>query len=236
MRSVEAWVAPDGRYRVVMTSLDDTGASEEVTFDGVTQLAYITDDAGTLKVMQGDSAAHFAVTPQSSNPDGQLPTAVITKFDAGVETKLEMSWTPVRGDEMLLAPTYEGTPIIVDRRAADRAATDGGGVMPLATGSRSTTFSNCVYAYNFVNTSTGYFRASSTYRGDCWYMDESLWTDSGVGGTSCVWAIWLGSGPAAAKFSSWTKDTTIPNRCSNHAGWTSNWSLLVAWRGLLAAY
>ncbi len=47
-RSVEAWVAPDGTYRVLTTSLNRSNASEEVVFDGVKQFAYITDDAGIL--------------------------------------------------------------------------------------------------------------------------------------------------------------------------------------------
>jgi hypothetical protein len=230
-RSVEAWVAPDGRYSVVTTSLNSSRASEEVVFDGVNQFAYITDDAGILKVMQGDTSAHFAVTPPSPSRDGALPRSVHDVLDGGVETNLDMSWSDIRGDEQLLAPTYVGTPIVIERETPG-----GDNPMPLATGSRSKTFSNCVYAYNFVNTSTNYFRGTSSYRGSCWYMDESLWANSGVSGGSCVYGTWLGSGPTAAQFSSKYVYSSMSNKCTNHAGWLSNWSLIVPWSGLDAAY
>jgi hypothetical protein len=60
--------------------------------------------------------------------------------------------------------------------------------------------------------------------------------NSGVSGSSCVWGTWLASGPTLAQFSSQTATSSNSGRCTNHAGWLSDWTLVVPWRGLDAAY
>jgi hypothetical protein len=91
-----------------------------------------------------------------------------------------------------------------------------------------------VYAYNFRNTSTGYFRASSEYRGNCYYMWVSLWAGSALTNDgSYLVTYYLNSGQyGAAKFSSAYGYSSAADTCSNHFGWSSDRLYCVQFAGL----
>ncbi len=63
-RHVQVWKAKgDDRYRVRVTSLDDTGASEEVAYDGAGhQLVLVTGPGGDVEAFVVEGSEHFAVT------------------------------------------------------------------------------------------------------------------------------------------------------------------------------
>jgi len=247
-RSVEAWVAEDGRYRVLTTSLDGTGATEEVVFDGLTQTAYVTDPGGRTSAVEGDYSTHFAIqagVPKAAPGEtivefdragNGLAERVLRVFDSGTKVDLLIAWETVNYEPSLLNSDFAST-LSTETISPDLKAIPG----TRATGVNSTTFTNildgtsCVYAYNYRNTGTGYFRASSSSRGSCYYMDESLWKGQVDSAGSCTMSRWWGSGPTAANYSTKTVHTTPANSspsCSNHAGWLSDWSLVTPWNGL----
>jgi hypothetical protein len=98
---------------------------------------------------------------------------------------------------------------------------------------------NCVYAYNYRNNVSNFFTANSQPRGICAWVDVSVWR-GGVDGAGSCWGTWLGGGPTSSVYSSKTGywDPNPPSHyrmCSNHAGWTSGWALVVPWNGLNAS-
>lgn len=247
-RSVEAWVVEDGRYRVFTASLDGTGAAEEVVFDGVTQTAYVTDRGSRTSTVEGDYSTHFAIqtrVPETAPGEtiaefdlagNGLAERVLRVFDSGTKVELLIAWNKVQYEPSLLNPESTLT-FSMETVSADLETIPG----TRATGVNSATFQNildstaCVYAYNYRNTGTGYFRASSSSRGSCYYMDESLWKGSAGSSGSCTVLRWWGSGPTAANFSTktvYTSPASSSPSCSNHAGWLSDWSLVTVWDGL----
>lgn len=64
--SVQVWSAPDGRYRVITTSLDGSGTSQEVAYDGQeNQHVVMTSPGGHKEVFTVENDSHFAVTGMS---------------------------------------------------------------------------------------------------------------------------------------------------------------------------
>lgn len=260
-RSVEVWYSQDGRYRAVTRSLDGSQAAEEVVFNGTKQTAYITDDGGQLSVIDGDFQTHFAVqkAPTPGVEFGSVTTFrlalngladhVVREFDSGSTVELALKWETIPFDSTLLDVANPDAYSVETRAQAVQSAADGVPPPgPIASGNARYTFISvldgmpCVDATNFRNTGTGYFRAASHFRGSCWYMDVTLWkgeaTHGGASGGSCTMQNWLGSGPTRTKFSSKVADTTPDNlspTCSTHAGWLTDWSLVVPWNGLNTA-
>ena len=247
-RSVEAWVADDGRYRVLTASLDGTGAAEEVVFDGLTQTAYVTDPGGRTSAVEGDYSTHFAIqtgVPKAGPGEANavfdragngLAERVLRVFDSGTKVDFRIAWETVAYDPSLLTSesisTFSAETISAYLKPTPetKAAKSNSAIMTSILDNTP-----CVYAYNYRNTGTGYFRASSSSRGSCLYMDESLWQGAVDGVGSCTMGHWWGSGPTAAGYSTKTARTTPDGSspsCSNHAGWLSDWSLVVPWSGL----
>lgn len=256
-RVMEAWVSTDGRYVVTTTSVD-ISASETVIFDGSNQIAVITDPAGDRSVVDGAGPTHFlfsgtehpgllangvvdergltraesdSVAVRVDTRTG-LPVHSVTVDSRGPETEIEMSWEPSDGP-----PGWVWTVPEVDTA---RSESSGAAVSILATDSNSKTFYSvygpCVYAYNYRNTGSGYFYASSSARGSCLYMGVSLWKGATTGGSGfCSQEQWLGAGAVSASYSTkglYTSPANMSPTCSNHAGWLSDWTLVVPYMGL----
>lgn len=250
-RSVEAWVAEDGRFRVTVASLDGSAASETVTFDGIRQVAVVTDPAGKQSTVEGDSASHFAVrSEQPTDGDGEktvlfsmAPNGFVAghriEYVSGTVSDLALVWSTVKHDERRFQNEDQQLPSFELWAVAPV-----GGPIPRASGSNTATFTGfngqgCVSAYNFRNTSTGYFRGSSRALNSCYYVSVTLWKGAATGGAGlCSAEQWLGTGPTAANFSSkvWTTSPVgMSPTCSSHAGWTPGWTLNVPWKGLNTA-
>jgi hypothetical protein len=235
-RSVEVWYASDGRYRVKVETLDGSLAGEEVAFDGVGQTVVITDPVGNKGVLSTDGKLHFAVQLDDrgglkSQLDARAPNGQVT-------STLVMALTQIEPDpDLLLIDMPKTTSVTISELK------EGPEEGTRATGSNSTTFysvydfGQCVWAYNYRNTSTDYFYASSSSRGNCLYMSESLWEGYTYGTQGTCGGFWLASGTIKANYSNkWTYNGTDgTKRCSNHAGWHPNWYLGVPWYGLNAA-
>lgn len=247
-RAVEAWVASNGAYRVITVTLDGSRAAEEVVFDGKVQTAYVTDPGGSTSVIAGDFADHFAIQYEAPEPKAGeklvtfelsavgLAERVVREYASGSRVDLQIAWERVEYDSSLLEPDARRS-LSLEVAALGRSPIRG----TEATGSNSATFINildataCVYAYNFRNTGTGYFRATSSSRNSCYYMDESLWKGSVGSSGSCSQLAFYGGGPTLPNFSSkyvYTSPANASPSCSNHAGWLSDWSLVTAWDGL----
>lgn len=252
MRSVEAWVAQDGRYRVIVASLDGSEASETVVFDGQRQGAVVTDPAGNQSTVEGATGQHFAVLWEVPKTATGQTTVLFEKaanglmarhhiaYDSGVTSELQIDWTTTAVDNSLFRLPANTMPLTYSS-----ADTKPSGPTTRASGASYATFpdfwgSACVDAYNFRNNSNGYFRATSTSRNSCYYVSVTLWEGAATGGSGICSAIqWLGTGPTAANYSAKLVNPTDPKdlspTCSSHAGWLSDWMLVVAWKGLNTA-
>ena len=264
-RRVEAWVSSDGRYVVTASSLDSE-ASETVSFDGRSQTAVVTDPSGNQSVTEGVTPAHFLFSGADHpglrrtgvldergmsragvelielTTDGRsgLPARSVTRDPKGPIMTIVMSWEPSSAPPSEPPPVGSGSPSMVEVSGSRPGLLEPGFASILASGSNSklfyTAYGACVYAYNYRDTGTGYFYGSSSARGDCLYMDVTLWNGAATGGSGiCSTIAWLGSGPTSTQYS--TKGvTTNPHdlspTCSSHAGWLSDWTLALAWKGL----
>lgn len=125
-RTVEAWVASDGRYRVVVVS--DDGAAEEFTFDGVDARMFITPPgqkkpssivtlkSPTIFAVEGFDGFEFPITGNEADKrltDGRtnLPTHVYKTGIRGASYELNMKWIAIDPDSSLLAPSAQAAEI-----------------------------------------------------------------------------------------------------------------------------
>jgi len=253
VRLIEAWVAPDGRYRVV--SRDPAGRiTEDVAWDGETQIAWVSTEGAPAQPLLGESASHYAIdvqTPTQARPvafdlaltkdfDRELPASWLRTYTDGSTVGLNITWKWGTPDAGTLARIAYVADVASSAAVMQIPDAESGPVVQRTTGTSSTVFYSqgapgaCVYAYSFRNTSDGYYRATSQYRGNCYYMWVTLWGGSQVTNDgSCLTSYWLGSGPyRAAQISSKYVYTSAADTCSNHFGWSWDWLYWVEFAGL----
>lgn len=226
-RSFELWLAPDGRYRAITTSLDGSEASEEVAYDKGWQTVLITDPFGNQSALKTQNSEHYAIRALAVSLGDEAPEKASVGFEVTITHDL------VAADEQLLKVVIPpGVPVVPEEEGLG----SGGNVL-LGSGSRSTTFysyadfGSCVYAYNYRNTSTNFFTASSQYRGNCRYMAVSTWENAGYNCT--YWLGWSGTSSWYESYSTYG-GTHGTNRCSRHAGWHPDWTQGVPYLSLMA--
>jgi hypothetical protein len=122
-RSVRAWVAPDGRYRVLVESLDGPDSSEEFVYDGEFQWAFVVPPGAkeASEVTKQRSPRHFAINGyralSSKIPTETYPEAVRSEHPSGLPERvqivqdgkrtydLSMTWSAIAADASVLDPT-----------------------------------------------------------------------------------------------------------------------------------
>jgi len=218
------------------------------------QVTWVTVEGVPTQPLLGESPSHYAIDlpppgrvrsvgfdlQLTKDPDRELPRSWVRSYPDGSKVEFDIAWEWSVPDEATLVRMADVAAVIPIAQEAHVADLDGGQPAPLATGSNSRLFYSqgapgpCVYAYNYRNTSTGYFRASSEYRGNCYYMWVTLWGGSKVTNDgSCLITYWLGSGPyKAAQLSSKYVYTNAADTCSNHFGWSADWLYWVEFAGL----
>ena len=79
--NVKVWSAPDGRYRVITTSLDGSGVSQEVAYDGhKNQHVVIASPGGHKDAFIVENDSHFAVTGMSLGSTTKYEGTVYENF------------------------------------------------------------------------------------------------------------------------------------------------------------
>ena len=234
-RSVEVWYTPDGRYLAKVRSLDGSLAGEDVLFDGNGQTVVITDPEGNQSVVRTDHGEHFAIQVDAQ---GRLADKVTRTANGTVTMSLDLTQTQIAPDSgLLVLPLPEKRSLVFAEEHVSKPTLSSHTGSNWATFISVVDFQQCVYGYNYRNTTTDYFRGSSSKRGDCLYMNVSLWE-----GTSAYWpatcgGFWLAVGVTTSGYESKSTYNGVngTNRCSNHAGWHPDWAMGVAWKGLNAA-
>jgi len=256
VRDVEAWISSEGQYRVIV-STPDFGGSEEVIYDGNTQRAIVTPPGAKAKsvTVVGATNEHFVAQSfeaLKSWDSDQATSGSIESTMHGSE-RLAMTWKTIAGSTELLVPSGGVFPAVSGQKDGlfivdpEPVSIHGGGGQTSSytshTGPNTETMFGpggaCVAAYNFRNLTTGYFRATSSKTGVCYYMMVSLYRNSLAqgGGGFCLFSGYGGSSGALANFASrytYTTPSYPANSatCSAHTGWKSNWSQQVTARGM----
>lgn len=254
-RVVEAWVAADGRYRVVVTSAD--GAAEEFAYDGREALMFVTPprQREPLSIMKLKSPSIFAVDgfsalnnsaaadefPADRRRDkvSNLPTYVHRMGVDGASYDLNMSWESIKADRSLLEPSEAAAKLLSGYEFGPDEPDPGEGPSTRSYGSNSTTFWDniwtdgpCVFAKNYRDAEDSWLRAYSSRRGDCEDVGITLWHGSQIAQGLCQpWGIlYNGASSSGYKnfstYSAWNTPT-----CTSHAAWWDSY-LVVPHSGL----
>ena len=252
-RSVEVWIAEDGRYRVVVTSVD--GAAEEFTYDGSEALMFVTPPGQMepLSIMRLKSPSIFAVDGFSGMDGSAAVDQSITERDKrsnlltyvhtvgveGASYELNMSWAPIESDTSLLQPSEPAAKLLSEYVFDPVYVSPGEGPSTRSVSSNSTTFWDyiftydaCVFAKNYRDAEDSYLRAYSSARGDCGRVGVTLWHGSQIAQGLCQPYGFLSSGTSSSgyknlsTYSAWNTPT-----CTSHAGWYDGY-LVVNYSGL----
>ena len=256
-RRVEAWMTPDGRYRVKTTSLDGTHASEEVAYDGHgTQLILYTDPAGRQHALVIENDTHFAVTEPAGTTNRQLRNSTgigLNSRNSGFMTYEAGVINQSSGNASLLninVPAGVEIKDLDDVTPPPREASSDR--VTRAAGSNSEIMRNllgypCLRAYNYRDNSTRFFTANSNIRGTCTFVAVGIWANYlGDGGPfsppRCGLAfidheppVNIGSLPTYVSWSGYFHVYPNDRACSAHAGWDSDHTMQVSYRGLPAS-
>lgn len=244
-RSVDVWRSDDGRYRVVVRSLDGTEATEEVEYDGRSeQLVLITGPSGEQSAYLVEGSEHFAIDDLRDSGSTKAGGLVTSSEINGVDGKALYATEAVTRlsgqDESKLSITLpDGVQAIRQEDIAEPIPE----TLTTATGSASKTWydwisgDKCMYGYNNRNSTSNFFTANSQKKTPCSWFDVATY-NAGWGSSSCG-GNWQGSGPTHSTYSSWTGyfETLTPSysACSRHAAWDSGWSIIIAWDNLVAS-
>ncbi len=254
-RVVEAWVAADGRYRVLVTSAD--GAAEEFVHDGSEALMFVTPPGQKepLSIMKLESPNIFAVDGFAALDDNavaekftaerrrdtrsNLPTYVYRTGIDGASYELNMSWEPVAADPSLLEPSEAATKLLSGYVFGPDISDPGESPSTRSISSNSATFwdyiftyDKCVFAKNYRDAEDSYLRAYSSARGDCGRVGVTLWHGSQISQSLCQPYGFISSGTSASgyknlsTYTAWNTPT-----CASHAGWYGGY-LVVNYSGL----
>lgn len=253
-RRVEAWITPDGRYRVKTTSLDGTQTSEEVAYDGHgTQLVLYTDPAGTQQALVIENDTHFAVTASVGAANRQLKDSMRTASNSGYMTYEAGAVLQGSGSASSLNVDVPAGVEIKDLSDVTSPLEESSSAsVTHAAGSNSEIMKNflgypCLRAYNYRDNSTRFFTANSHIRGTCTLVAVSIWANylgdnGGLSPPRCGLAFVahapdpsIGYLPTYVSWSGYFDVNPSDRACSAHAGWDSDHTLQVAYRGLPAS-
>lgn len=258
-RSVKAWVADDGRYRVIVKSPD--GASEEFVFDGTDSFMFITPPGSKspMSVIERDSAwlwaveGHQVAAPEHARPNALsapsrrdtasgMSTLVEHEGIEGSSYRLEMSWSQIDPNEDLLQPAPTAIALLMQDTHDDSAdnPANASGPSTRSVNSNSQTFYDnlytqgpCVFGKNYRDAEDSYLRAYSSVQGQCDQIGVSLFHGSQKQGGAgfCEPHGLLASGTHASykNYSLYTAWDTPT--CTAHAGWWES-LLVVNYQGL----
>lgn len=244
-RQVNAWVAPDGRYRVHVVS--PNGASEEFIYDGTDALMFVTPPGEKVpsSIMKMDSAYLWAIdghasldseglrprlfdAPERRDQRSSLPASVRHDGVNGASYELSMKWRAVSADESVLAPSKAASALL-DGYVFEVGESEPSGPETRSVSSNSYTFYDniysegpCVFAKNYRDAEDSYLRAYSSARGDCDKVGVTLRHGSQKqGGAGFCQAIgYLVSGTSTSGYKNYSLYTAWNTpTCTSHAGW-----------------
>ena len=253
-RRVEAWITSDGRYRVKTTSQDGTQTSEEVAYDGHgTQLILYTDPAGRQQALSIENDTHFAVTGSAGATNRQLRDSMRTASNSGYMTYEAGAVNQGSGSASSL---NIAVPAGVEIKDLDDVTSPlkepSSASVTHAAGSNSEIMRDflgrpCLRAYNYRDSSTDFFTANSHIRGTCTLVAVGIWgtymgNSGGLSPPRCGYPfiehvpdIAIGYLPTYVSWSGYFPVNPNDRACSAHAGWDSDYTLLVNYRGLPAS-
>ena len=243
-RSVTVRLANTGAYWVHTESLDESGASETVAYDGAgAQEVLIKDPGGNLSAYSVDgSGPHFAITkpPTGTSSFSSITDSSSASGERGsVSFGLTSEISAVTGSP---AKLQLGLPAGVTLRASSElngaAANDQSRSQTRSAGSSRATYFNyftneiCAYGYHYRNSTTNFSTAHTRRGPGCSYVQVSVWAQY-VFFNFCL--LWQGTGNRDIVYSTWSGYFEVdPDKyaCSLHAAWGDDWTLHVGWRPL----
>ena len=256
-RRVEAWITPDGRYRVKTSSLDGTQTSEEVAYDGHgTQLVLYTDPAGHQQALVIENDTHFAVTGSAGATNRQLRDSTGTGSNGRSGGFMTYEAGAINQGSGNISTFNIDVPAGVEIKDLDDVTSppkeSNSARVTRATGSNSEIMRNflgypCLRAYNYRDSSTTFFTGNSHIRGSCTLVAVSIWANylgdsGGFAPPRCGLAFIahepdpsIGYLPTYVSWSGYFYVYPGERACSAHAGWDSDHTLQVSYRGLPAS-
>jgi len=237
-RTVEAWIRPDGVFRVRTATVrgPGSGGSEDVygLNDGrqVVVLRYPGGDREEVVLVSNNG--HFAIdsgTPSEGffrqGPNASVEYLVRESMPTNATEAFER--LPHLFD---IASPEAPTPVSINGPTGSRGAGGNSGY-----GMNIYTNQPCSYHYNYRNNVTDFFTASTQKQSACRWVRVIMWNWSM--GSPCG-GIVIGTGPLSTYYSSYATYADTFNgqpheyMCSNHAAWDSNWILHVPWVSMRA--
>ncbi len=213
-RQVQAWVAPDGRYRVLVTSLNGPNAIEEFIYDGESQWMLVTPPGATESngATKTETIGNFAVAgygPLAEKAPQRYASSLRLEHATGLPERetiihngeatydLHMKWSTTPTDETVLAPTTGDltyptrTATRIDPSMVQGAASTGSGGLfaPLVKPSVSFTVqSRSQTWYNYVSANGVLCMKGKNYRDA---EDDYLgaYSDGYPGEFGCIWKV-----------------------------------------------
>lgn len=252
VRQVKVWAATDGRYRVRTTSADGSGAAEEIAYDGHgNQLVLIKASNSALPTAAVvRNRFHYAVTGLENGNDvhyrGQAVGNVLIQ-ESAMQDSNAMRYTAgnvalQRGDAAILTVAIpDGVEVSNGLQAEDESHASSSATTSSTSGPRTQDlldlyFRPCMRAYNYRNSVSNLFLASSRVTSDqtqdhhCKWVHVAAW--SGVAGYANSWCdltAFVGSSRVRSDYTFWLGyfEVTSPHprdkACSSHAAWDQYW-------------
>ncbi len=253
VRHVEVWASPDGRYRVRSTSVDGSGATEEIAHDGrgnqLVSIRISNSAAPTAAVVQ--NRFHYAVTGLGNDNDvhhSGTPFESILVRESTMQNSRAMRYAAgnavvyQQGDSANLTVAIpDGVEVSDGMQAEVGSRADGSATASSTSGSRTMHlvdlyFRPCMRIYNYRNSVSNLFYAYSRVTADqtqdhhCKWVHVAAW--SGVAGYTNSWCdltAFVDGSPVRASYASWQGffEVTSPyprdKACSSHAAWDLYW-------------
>lgn len=254
-RKVDAWIAPDGRYRVVIESAN--GPAEEFLFDGTEALVFVTppgQDAPasvsmrqTARIIVVDGHPHHERMPtdpeypavKERDAFSNLVTFVRQDGMKGAYFEMEMNWTRVEPSPAQLKPSPSAAELLAKYIFDEANAETGADMSTKSVSSNSATFWDniftrdaCVFAKNYRDAEDSYLRAYSSKRGLCERVGVTLWHGSQIAQGLCQPYGILASAESATGYVNRTRYTAWNTpTCTSHAAYWDGY-LVVNYSGL----
>ena len=206
-RRVDVWAALDGRYRVKTTSLDGSGDSEEIAYDGHGhQLAVIASQGEVQQAFVVENSKHFAISRtmgsrlySNSQYSGLLVKGSTNAGTLGSAQYMAGQTSKHHGSSSILTIAIpKGIEVLEEAALTQTIRNDDHSTLDLAMSSstqasrRETMFDlhsrPCLEARNFRNSVTNYFRATSlniadqSMDGTCRFLRLSIWRNGWLNG------------------------------------------------------
>ena len=243
-RRVSVRLASNGAYWVHTESLDETGASETVTYDGAgTQEILIAEPGGNLSAYSvNGKGPHFAITrppagtsnlssitdgSSRSGERGSVRYSLTSEISAVTGSPAELELDLPAG--VTLRASSELNRGSVDSQSRSQTQSAGGNH---ATYFNWFTNEICAYGYHYRNSTTNFSTAYTRRGPGCSYVQVSVWAQYAFF-NFCL--FWQGTGNKDIVYSTWSGYFEVdPDKyaCSLHAAWGEDMTLHVGWRPL----